>query len=138
MAERKRIGGLGVSDPAVRQWQSAAAENPATVTRKKRRDRKRTRVHIDIDAEVKRFLETLAGYEHEGTSLSQACEILLLFGLLSVSRGNKEIKNAFDTNRTPSHTPRFNWNVECPEEWLSEIARFFSNGNDGGKVDGKV
>ena len=87
MADRKRVGGLATVDPAVTAWQQGAAENPATVSGKRRRDRARTRVFVDITPELKTALERIAGWEHgEDTSVSQVTEMLLTFGVRAYYR----------------------------------------------------
>jgi len=137
MSERKRIGGLsGPVDPAVMQWQAQAAENPATVSAKRRKDRARTRIHIDVDAATKIALETAA--LAEDTSLSQVCELLLAYGLHTYIGRLNGIRDALRTDRTPARTPRFGWNVAIPAAWLSEIDQFSDNGKADGKVDGRV
>lgn len=136
MAERKRVGGLTHVDPAVASWQAQAAENPATVTAKRRKDRARTRIHIDVDMATKTALEVVA--LAEDTSLSQVCELLLAYGLHTYIGRLNGIREALRTDRTPARTPRFGWNVLIPETWLTEIEQFSSNGKVDGKADGKV
>ena len=136
MSNRKRIGGLSNVDPAVAAWQSQAAENPATVPVKRRKDRARTRIHIDVDGETKAALEAVAA--ETDTSLSQVCELLLAYGLHTYIGRTNGLRDAFHTDRTPARTPRFGWNVAIPEAWLSEIESFAVNGKVSGKVDGKV
>lgn len=136
-ADRKRRGGLGRVDPAVEAWQQGAAENPATVSAKRKRDRARTRLHIDVDEKLKAALVALTGLEREDTSLSQAAELLLAYGLREYARAVPELRRAFREGREPARTPRFGWNVEIPETWLYEIERFTVNGKVDGKIDGK-
>jgi hypothetical protein len=134
--ERKRQGGLRI-DPAVAAFQQQAAVNPATVTRKQRADRVRTRIHIDVDEVMKRALEQVAGWEREDTSLSQVCEMFLAYGLQAYASGVADVRQAFKAHREPARTPRFGWNVEIPETWLSEVEHFGGNGKVDGKVNGK-
>lgn len=129
----ERKGGLRV-DPAVAAFQKAAAVNPGTVTRKQRKDRARTRIHVDVDAELKAALEQVAGWEHEDTSLSQVCELLLAYGLRAYVQEERAVRGAFREARSPARTPRFGWNVEIPAVWFREIGSFSGNGKDDGKV----
>ena len=133
----ERKGGLKV-DPAVQAFRQQAAVNPATVTRKQKKDRARTRIHVDVDAALKGALEQIAGIERADTSLSQVCEVLLAYGLRAYAEGKAEVVDAFYEGRSPARTPRFGWNVEIPEGWFAEIEHFAGNGKVGGKVGGKV
>lgn len=139
-ADRKRVGGLNTSklDPAVARWQQNAATNPATVSKKQRRDRDRVRIYVDVDETLKAALEALAGWEREDSSMSQVAEMLIAFGLREYIRDNTELQAAFQTGKTHARTPRFTWNLEIPESWATEIERFSANGNIGGKNDGQV
>lgn len=139
MAERKRVGGLTTLDPAVQQWQAQAAENPATVTAKRRKDRQRVRIFVDISPELKAALERVAGWEHgEDTSVSQATELLLTWAALGYLRGEHDLRRAFGAGKTHARTPKFSWNVTIPDEWETELDTFIRNGKVNGEVDGKV
>jgi len=139
MVERKRVGGLTKVDPAVSAWQSGAAENPATVTPKKRRDRQRVRMFIDVTPELKAALEMVAGWQHgEDSSVSQTAELLLTFAVLAYKRSDAELLAAFRDGKTHAKTPKFSWNLEIPETWATKLERFSVNGNLDGKVDGNL
>lgn len=139
MGERKRVGGLATLDPAVQQWQAQAAENPATVTAKRRKDRQRVRIFVDITPELKAALESIAGWEHgEDTSVSQATELLLTWAALAYGRGERDLRRAFREGKTHARTPKFSWNVTIPDEWETELASFIRNGKVDGKVDGNL
>jgi hypothetical protein len=137
MTDRKRVGGLTRIDPAVSAWQAGAAENPATVSAKRRKDRTRTRIYVDITPELKATLERIAGWKCEDTSVSQVTEMLLTFGARAYTRGERELRDAFYEGRQHARTPRFTWNLEIPTAWDTEIEQFSGNGNNGGKDDGK-
>lgn len=137
MGERKRIGGLSNVDPAVAAWQSQAAENPATVTAKRRKDRQRVRVFVDISPELKATLEHIAGWEHgEDTSVSQATEMLLTWAALAYQRGDRALRAAFSEGKTHARTPKFGWNITVPDAWETELRSFSDNGKVNGKLDG--
>jgi len=141
MAERKRVGGLsaGTLDPAIKEWQRQAAENPATVSKKRRRDRERVRIFVDITPGLKAALEQIAGWENgEDTSVSQATEMLLIFAARAYGRKDAELLAAFREGKTHARTPRFSWNVEVPDGWDREIESTFGSGKVDGKVKGKV
>ncbi len=138
MAERKRVGGLSKVDPAVAAWQTGAAENPATLTAKQKNDRKRIRIYVDITPELKGALEVIAGWKHgEDTSISQVTEMLLTFAALAYQRGDAELAAAFRDGKTHAKTPRFTWNLEVPESWVTKLEQFSPYGKDGGKDNGK-
>ena len=139
MADRKRFGGLMTVDPAVQQWQAQAAENPATVTAKRRKDRQRVRVFVDISPELKAALERVAGWEHgEDTSVSQVTEMLLTWAALGYLRGDRALRQAFSAGKSHARTPKFSWNVTIPDEWETELDTFIRNGKVNGKVDGNL
>ncbi|MBN2389924.1 MAG: hypothetical protein JXR84_04330 [Anaerolineae bacterium] len=140
MGERKRVGGLSANlDPAIAEWQKQAAENPATVSKKRRRDRERVRIFVDITPGLKAALESIAGWEKgEDTSVSQATEMLLIFAARAYGARDGELLRAFRDRKSHARTPRFSWNVEVPEEWDREIEAIFGNGKVDGKVKGKV
>jgi hypothetical protein len=107
------------------------------VSAKLRRDRARTRIYVDITPELKAALEAISGWQREDTSVSQVTEMLLTFGVLAYLQGDRELRDAFREGRQHARTPRFTWNVEVPDVWDTEIARFSSNGNNDGNNDGK-
>lgn len=139
MAERKRVGGLTKIDPAVSAWQSGAAENPATLSAKQKRDRRRVRVNVDVTPVLKEALEVVAGWKHgEDSSISQVAEILLSFAVLAYERGDAELATAFQQGKTHAKTPKFSWNLEMPESWLAKLQQFAAYGAVDGVVDGVV
>lgn len=139
MAERKRVGGLTRVDPAVSAWQSGAAENPATVSAKRKRDRQRVRIFIDITPELKAALETVAGWKHgEDSSVSQTSEMLLTFAVLAYQRSDEELLAAFRDGKSHAKTPKFSWNLEIPESWATKLEQFSAYGKVDGKLDGNL
>ena len=70
--QRKRKSALKALDPAVVEWQQGAAENKAALSEKQKRDRKRVRLNMDVDAQLKAVIAEIASIEREDTSLSQA------------------------------------------------------------------
>lgn len=127
MAKPERRGGLQGVDPAVQQFMRGAATNPAALTPKQRRDRKRLRTIFDIEPELKAAIEHIA--DQESTSASQVAAMLMAYAARSYAVGNDAIRAAFHQDRTPARTPRFEWMIAVPDEWLTEIAAFAANGN---------
>jgi hypothetical protein len=139
LAERQQSAAPPAVDPENREWVDGAAENPSTVSNKKRKDRARVRIYVDVSPELKAMLEQIAGWEHgEDTSMSQVAEMLLTFGARAYQDGDRALQAAFHEGKTHARTPRFTWNVEIPEAWDDEIASFLVNGNNGGKDNSKV
>lgn len=124
---RPRVGGLSGIDPDVAAFQKTAAQNPAALTKKQRRDRKRLRTIFDIEPELKAAIEHIAA--RESTSASQVAAMLLAYGLRTYARADAELREAFREDRTPARTPRFEWMISAPETWFSEIETFRTNGN---------
>jgi len=126
MAERpQRQGGLRI-DPAVAAFQQKAAVNTAALTSKQRRDRKRVRLNLDLDAETRSAVEAIA--ERESTSVSQAAALLLAFAAREYAHSNSVLLDGFQEQRKPARTPRFEWMVETPETWLTEIEHLHAYG----------
>ncbi len=126
MAERpQRQGGLRI-DPAVAAFQKQAATNTAALTAKQRRDRKRVRLNLDLDAETRNAVEAIA--ERESTSVSQAASLLLAFAAREYAHSNSVLLDGFQEQRKPARTPRFEWMVETPETWLTEIEHLHAYG----------
>ena len=120
---KERKGGLRI-DPSVREWLTDAAENPAALTAKQRRDRKRAKATYDLPRDIQEAVRRVA--REEDTSASQVVEMLLAFALNAYIRGEESLRGAFWDGKTPARTPRFSWNVEPPDEWLEAIVRFLS------------
>ncbi len=125
MADRQRQGGLRV-DPAVAAFQQKAAVNTAALTSKQRRDRGRVRLNIDLDVDTRNAVATIA--EREGTSVSQAAALLLAFAAREYGHSNTMLREGFRERRKPARTPRFEWMVETPKMWLTEIERLYTDG----------
>ena len=120
---KARKGGLRI-DPSVREWLKNAAENPAALTAKQRRDRKRQRAIFDLPRDIQEVLRRVA--RKEDTSISQVVEMLLVFGLNAYIRGEESLREAFWDGKTPARTPRFSWNIEPPDEWLERLTKFLA------------
>lgn len=114
-AKGERKGGVRI-DPAVTQWQDAAALNVASLTAKQRKDRERVRVKYDLAPELKAAVEL--GAEREATSASQFAAFLLAWGVREYHAGNAEMRSALDDGKTPSRTPHFAKNLDAPAGWL--------------------
>lgn len=139
LAERQQSAAPPAVDPENRDWVEDAAENPATISNKKRKDRARVRIYVDVSPKLKAMLEQIAGWEHgEDTSMSQVAEMLLTFGALAYQKGDRALRAAFNEGKTHARTPRFTWNVEIPAAWDDEIALSLCNGNNDGKDNSKV
>lgn len=124
MADKpQRRGGLQNVDPAVMEFMRGADTNPAALTAKQRRDRKRTRVMYDLDPEVKTAIEDIA--KEQKTSASQAAALLLTWVAARYFQNNgiaTELKEAFFDGHELARTPRFEWNIE-PSEALVALLR---------------
>lgn len=139
LAARQQSAAPPAVDPENKSWIAGAAENPATVSRKKRQDRARVRIYVDVTPELKALLEQIAGWEHgEDTSMSQVAEMLLTFGARAYQAGDRALHAAFDGGKTHARTPRFTWNVRIPAAWDDEITLSLVNGNNDGKDNSKV
>ena len=117
--KKQRKGGMRL-DPAVIEFQKKAATNTAALTKKQKADRRRNGRQVKLDlisAERKALLEWIAG--QEGTSVSQAGNLLLAWAMRGYLRKDEEIHVAFEEGRLPARTPRFEWNVREPEEWAN-------------------
>ncbi len=118
----ERQGGARRLDKRTEEWLKKASSNPGALTAKQRRERQRVRVMYDLPPEVKQAIERVA--VEQKTSASQAAALLLTWALLQyVGRGMaaREIDDAFYEGHEPSRTPRFEWNVEIPEDWIAII-----------------
>lgn len=131
----KRKGGLRQVDKAVLAFQQAAATNPGALTKKQKADRKRKTRQVKLDlssAQRKALLEQIA--EREGTSVSQAGNLLLAWAMRGYLQSDGEIWEAFEEGRRPARSPRFEWNVREPEEWARLLDDFRSSGDVSGDV----
>jgi hypothetical protein len=109
MGDRK--GGLRL-DPAVEQWRKQGASNPASLTKKQRQDRKRTRAYYDVPAWLKSAVEQIA--EEQETSASQAAMMLLSFAAKRYVERDADLIDAFWRHHEPSRTLQFVWNLNVP------------------------
>jgi len=109
-----RVGGLGKLDPAVVEFQKRAAQNPQTVTRKQRQDRKRVRVNFDVPLELKAALEKIADMEHEDTSMAQVAALLLSWATRAY----------IEEERFLARTPKFAYNIDVPQRFIETLRTF--------------
>lgn len=129
---RQRRGGIRV-DPMVAAFQQQAATNTAALTKRQRADRERKTRQVKLDlssAKRKTALERVAA--REGTSMSQAGNLLLAWALRGYLQQNEEISAAFAAGKSPARTPRFAWNLAEPENWARLLDEFQLNGDIDG------
>ncbi len=119
-----RVGGLGKLDPAVVEFQKRAAQNPQTVTRKQRQDRKRVRVNFDVPLELKAALEKIADMEHEDTSMAQVAALLLSWATRAYIAGEPEVRALFEEERFLARTPKFAYNIDVPQRFIETLRTF--------------
>jgi hypothetical protein len=124
----QRKGGVKKTrnDPDVEEWLEDAAENHASLTRKQRLDRERTRVRYDVDGWLKQAVERVA--EQEGTSASQAGALLLAWSLRLYAQGDEGLRDAFYYGHRPSNTIRFEFDVSISREIEQAVADFLNDG----------
>lgn len=120
---RSRKGGIQRrrNDPAVEQARKRAAENKAALTKKQRKDRKRTRATYDMPPELKTAIEEEASHEDISTSASQLGTLLLAYALKELRTGNWELIDAIESGKELSRTLQFEWNIDVPEQWFDII-----------------
>ena len=108
-----RQGGLKI-DPAVRAFQERAAENPAALSKKQKKDRQRVRVKYDLPPALKAAIEEAAAEER--TSASQLAAFVLGWAMGKwadeESEVGKELRGLVFEAKRPSKSMRFDWNLE--------------------------
>ena len=118
MAKRRktRVGGLkGTSlDPAVQEWLDRAAENPAALTPKQRRDRTRVRASYDLPAEIIQAVNVIA--KSEQCSTSGLVAVLLLYALKLYNSKHLVIPDKYIHY---SRSPRYEKILRIPESDLA-------------------
>ena len=134
---KARVGGANLlrNDPDAENWVREAAENPAALSKKQKRDRARIRVKYDLDPALKIAIEKIANADHEDTSASQAAALLLAWAVQAYSAGDAQLHETFQTQKMPSRTPKFAWNIEIPDDWARKIEQFSTYGAVSGDSD---
>ena len=124
---KNRVGGFGVrgsADPdTLAQMRDSAVRNKAALTAKQRRDMQRKRATYDMEPVVKSVIEQIA--KREETSASQIAEMFLAFAVRAYLRKDPELLEALE-ERTRANTPRFQFDLHLPEEWLLALEAYFS------------
>lgn len=108
-----RVGGATKIDPGAQAWLDKGAQNPATVTRKQRKDRARVRARYDIAPELKAAIEEEARSLKVDTSFSQFAELLLEYGLAAYRAG--DLDEVIYRVRKRSRSLRFIWDLDLGE-----------------------